>query len=532
QLNNLKKKYQQISFRTLFFTLKLWKINKLIRIVSKLIKQEDLTNHIENFRQSQKNLEGIKKASIKLFQESTKLIKRILFIMPRIKNNVKLKHIMINPFTNKHYHKNLVNVILHVVGGMGEDAGIQGMTQLIIDLQRIGFEFEKKTKLGKELKKIDAQMKHHHTFDVKYNGQTYHIIFTNDESAIPSRQEYHNRKNTENKIEHFEEGDYVHKLQKIIDDEQAPLIYILCNTASAHEELLRLRDITHAAIYDLINGFVEFLAGNNPKLVCFLSTVQLWESGSYQDTALKEKIPIYEEAASGKNKENHFIFTDGIIILETRIFYKKLTDELTNVIQQQKDEFEEKEHYDLAVLNFIELMNYIQIPDSIKIIIGLCCTEFPVIINHLLNPDELSMDAFPYKVELTTQTKNHWIEEWFKRIKHNDKYDKEIIDRFYGSGFFEAHKLENQETQKLDLFFQNRIENSLNKIQNLCFFQDPITTGNILVANLLKNFLDSRARSLGKKTEKGKKIPTRGMELFDNFKAVGPQNYDKKLSYK
>ena len=403
-------------------------------------------------------------ASAKNFKFASRNLWKKLKKLRNIEKNLKIHHLHSYPdkFGDRRY-------VLHIVGGLGSFAGIQALIRFLRALPDEWQGGLSDTQIFQKIINSEHTIRNEKTkeivfaeFNLYIHGKKFQVVFTNDESKIPSRQHFFNLKKLVSKSLHYGQEDYVYFLKNLITQHNASLVYIICNTASAPEELVRLSHLTHSFIYDLPLGFVNNLKSINNSGVIFLSTIQLFSLKTYQKYS-ENHFTVYETI---------FGFDNGIEKISHNAFYERLTDELTNTIQNM-----ENETYDFkyaVAKSFLDLLIYIDLPNQISsklslskpFIIGLCCTEFPLAKDWLLN----NLQVFKERLSSTLS-------------------EPEI-------------KSDLQVTCQRKLNFIEKIEHKL------IIFKDPLDTGNANIMDYL-NF----------KSEKS--------ILTEDVPVGGPHNYDK-----
>jgi len=354
--------------------------------------------------------ESIDKEKVKV--SATRLIRSMNLIITRLnvirKKEYTIYHLHHAAEHHDPLHENGRNYLLHIAGGMGKHAGREGFKEFVKSVNSSGkahivfftdgkilgnLEAESRPQesdfeeIERKIREFDAKGIYNHEFEVIIEGKNYLGIFTNDERSkiIANRQDWF-LKFIDGGHHHYTDKDYVYGLKKVISKYNASLVYILCNLASAPKELLRLSHLTHSFvfIYDLPGGLIKRLSAG--ERVCFLSTLALYKTGTYQTIAKNKGIYVYEI----DKKEPVFRNSEGINFSKDK-FYQKINDDVIGKVKEGDDE--------TAGDNFEFYLKCIHEDEGDKISpikIGLCCTELP------LARDAKYGDNFPYFVDKET----------------------------------------------------------------------------------------------------------------------------------
>jgi hypothetical protein len=303
------------------------------------------------------------------------------------------------------------NYLLHIAGGMGMYAGREGFKEFVKTINgtpniRIFIQVNKKkyiykiNQIHKYIIKRENSGKFHHEFYIQilssnHSGkkrsftqnenkrsndtQTYSGIFTNNEDEIADRQQWFAKHKDEG--QHYTELDYVHGLRNIISKYNASLVFILCNLASAPDELNRLNDLTHSFvyIYDLPTGLFASLKSDLP--VCFLSTYALFKLNTFQSGGKQRNMFVYE---IDKPEPKFYLpkpynlfdkYSNRSETLTPDQFYEAINDEIIGMVKINKQR-KAKNNF----IKFLRYVNFIKFPNIVgnKIQIVLGCTELPI----------------------------------------------------------------------------------------------------------------------------------------------------------
>ncbi len=212
---------------------------------------------------------------------------------------------------------------LHLLGGMGAEAGLHSLISLYDSLLEAGLTVQgiDREDLGRRLGEKSQEPLE---FRVDANGKEWRLVFTNSED-IPSRQEYFSRGGE----------DYVPRLAEIAQG--ASYAAMLCNTASAPEKVRQLARESGSLVYDWVNAALAELPGGK---YLSLSTSQLDSIGSY-----------------GRNQA-----------VDDR-FYERLTEKVINGVKAGD--------YQAAAGELDSLLATYGIKEDT--VLGLNCTELPVL---------------------------------------------------------------------------------------------------------------------------------------------------------
>ncbi|MFH2020645.1 MAG: hypothetical protein ABIJ34_04475 [archaeon] len=435
-------------------------------------------NGLEEYKKMQRqHLDGFFTDLVRFKQRTHNLIIR-MNKLKHVKEDIQIFHFHDLPDTK--YKR---EYLLHLVGGLGSNAGRAALLRFLMVLSRAGYLVGSPNEVYESILYAPNAIQNERgvsvnplsRFRIRIDNEDFLVLFTNDEDKIASRQDYFSLPPLIRELSHFTGKDYVYDMAKIINRDKfdATLVYIICNTASAPDELRRLSHVTHCFFYDLPGGFVKYLVDKHEKkMICFLSTQQLYHIGTYQQLA-KGHLTVYESTRDFKLDSmmlNERESSQSMAVsqkISKMDFYHKLTQSVINVIKDCKSSEDMRRYIQM----FLELLGYIDAEG--EIVIGLCCTELPIVYQDIIvRSGELYNKCRDELEEITRAVQNG--------NAQGSKY--EVIDRtlrYKGiCGILGIGKIK-------------------------FIFEDPLDVGNVNVVELLK----------------------RGSVIEDKHSILGPQDY-------